>query len=565
MQRLPGVHVRQPVTELKPARASLKTVDGGQHLIDRFQGRRSKELVIAFAGPIGCDIPSVVVHTKALLLDMGYVDVVHVKLSAFIRSAIDDGLVRVSLDEADQTPPAHLRIRELQEGGKALRRDTSNTAILAEYAAKQIRLDRDTRKTIPAAQLPLPDDGRPVEPGRVAYLIDQVKRPEEVALLRAIYRRLFYLVGVTRIADRRTAALRTKHIPEDKIARLMELDRNEGDDNGQRLEQTLHMADYFLRNDAPVDSIKREKVKRLLGLIHGDTSISPTDQEHGMYAAYAAGLRSACLSRQVGAAIADGSGEVIATGCNDVPRAGGGLYGASRDRIDHRCVHHEAQYCFNDHYKTELQGQIRLRLETAISHWPDEVKRKLSGGAIEHLLEDIYRNTRLGSLIEFSRSVHAEMDAIISAARNATAGLVGGTLYTTTFPCHSCARHIVAAGITSVYYIEPYEKSLAKDLHADSIGFEVEETSGTTAPAKVERVAFLHFEGVSPRQYQHFFKAGQRKISGSGTVVRFDTRNSEKVVPEYLDNYQDFETKAIEHFSREVEGLKPDPVDNPGP
>lgn len=39
----------------------------------------------------------------------------------------------------------------------------------------------------------------------------------------------------------------------------------------------------------------------------------------------------------------------------------------------------------------------------------------------------------------------------------------------TTFPCHYCARHIVAAGIYEVQYIEPYPKSKALQLHADAI------------------------------------------------------------------------------------------------
>ena len=47
--------------------------------------------------------------------------------------------------------------------------------------------------------------------------------------------------------------------------------------------------------------------------------------------------------------------------------------------------------------------------------------------------------------------------------------MVGGTLYTTTFPCHNCTRHIVASGIAKVYYIEPYAKSLALELHNDAI------------------------------------------------------------------------------------------------
>ncbi len=47
-----------------------------------------------------------------------------------------------------------------------------------------------------------------------------------------------------------------------------------------------------------------------------------------MFQAYAASMRSGALARQVGAVVATEKGEVLGLGCNDVPRAGGGLYWA---------------------------------------------------------------------------------------------------------------------------------------------------------------------------------------------------------------------------------------------
>jgi deoxycytidylate deaminase len=51
-------------------------------------------------------------------------------------------------------------------------------------------------------------------------------------------------------------------------------------------------------------------------------------------------LQSACLSRQVGAAIVDKDGNVVATGTNEVPKAGGGVYGEAVDQelADGRCA-----------------------------------------------------------------------------------------------------------------------------------------------------------------------------------------------------------------------------------
>lgn len=518
----------------------------GQTLIEKFETRKSNELVIAFAGPIGCGISDVINETEGLLRDRGYVDVVKVKLSEFIQTALDDKTVEIEpiTGISKEATQRYLRYRRLQDGGKCLRQRTDNRAILAEYAVQKIVLDRRAR-TAGEEQADV------IVPKKIAYLIDQVKRPEEVALLRAVYRNLFYVVGVTRIYEHRATALKSEGLRSEEISFLTEIDRFEDKQHGQQLDKTLHLSDYFIRNDAVTLEERQRKIKRVLALLHGDQSITPTDSEQGMYAAYAASLRSACLSRQVGAAIAGPSGEIIATGSNDVPKYGGGLYSTSSEPNDMRCVHYQG-VCFNDLHKRQLQEEIGNQVEGYLGTLVRDGKPiTLAAGEKQSLLDLIYDQTRLGALIEFSRSVHAEMDAIVTMARGG-GGVKGSTLYTTTFPCHSCARHIVAAGIEKVFYIEPYEKSMAKELHADAIAFEVEDGDAVGKPGKVK---FLHFEGVSPRQFQSFFRAIGRK-GNDGKFVRIHPRDADKAVPEYLDDYQAFEAKAVEHLKQELDSLK---------
>src|SRR5690349_8629760 len=45
----------------------------------------------------------------------------------------------------------------------------------------------------------------------------------------------------------------------------------------------------------------------------------------------------------------------------------------------------------------------------------------------------------------------------------------GATLFCTTFPCHMCARLIIASGVKAVVLIEPYPKSKTHDLYSDSV------------------------------------------------------------------------------------------------
>lgn len=520
---------------------------GGGPLLERFSARRSKELVVAFAGPIGCGAASVINMVDECLRGLGYTDVVRIKLSDFLEEATNTG--RIASAAIDPTKSQKFnRYRRLQETGMALRSQTVNQAILAEYAIKTIRVDREGRTPTSAAA----NSQEPAVPHQVAYLIDQVKRPEEVVLLRALYRNLFHLVGVTKTYDERLQLLEDDGVRSDEAPQLVEIDRNENADAGQKLDKTLHLADYFVRNEAGRPKEKRDSIDRFIRLIHGDKSATPTHIEQGMYAAYAAGLRSGCLSRQVGAAIATPAGQIVATGCNDVPKAGGGLYSEGAGDDDQRCLHRPEMHCFNDFHKKQLQQRIGEELDRVLAEQLDEeVGLLLSPRRRKLLLDSIYKKTRLKDLIEYSRSVHAEMDAIVSMARLGGAGIQDAVLFTTTFPCHSCARHIVAAGIAKVYYVEPYEKSMAKDLHEDAISFEI-----SSATATNKKVEFIHFEGISPRRFAQFFQAEGRKDE-DGRLISMAITPVEKVLPEYLDNYQVFEEKAVEHFMSDLRKIPP--------
>ncbi len=157
---------------------------------------------------------------------------------------------------------------------------------------------------------------------------------------------------------------------------------------------------------------------------------------------------------------------------------------------------------------------------------------------LAHKIKD---NSRLKDLIEFSRSVHAEMDAITSVAREGGVSVKGCTLYTTTFPCHNCARHIIASGITDVVYIEPYEKSLALQLHGDDISYDPVESEGESS-----KVVFMHFEGVSPKQYMNFFCSRGDRKDKKGKAIKNTIHPRHKVAREYLNTYQEFEVKIVQ-------------------
>jgi deoxycytidylate deaminase len=115
-------------------------------------------------------------------------------------------------------------------------------------------------------------------------------------------------------------------------------------------------------------------------------------------------------------------------------------------------------------------------------------------------------------ITEFGRAVHAEMAALLACSRTGRTP-VDGILFVTTFPCHNCTRHIIAAGLSRVHYIEPYTKSKALKLHGDACTESIEETG---------KVPFLPFIGIGPRRYLDLFSLSlgtgypiERKHNGS--------------------------------------------------
>lgn len=159
----------------------------------------------------------------------------------------------------------------------------------------------------------------------------------------------------------------------------------------------------------------------------------------------------------MGAAIFSKRGEVISLGCNEVPKADGGTYWSDDDQPPVRDI--EWGRDPNQERKNEIIYDLLDRmfdeglLSDKLGSMEDGQKR------VDTLLASKkIKDAQLLDIIEFGRIIHAEMPAISDAARLGRA-TAGASLYCTTFPCHLCAKHIVAAGMDRVVFLEPYPKS----------------------------------------------------------------------------------------------------------
>ena len=325
---------------------------------------------------------------------------------------------------------------------------------------------------------------------RTAYALRSLKRPEEVWALRNTYGRNFFALAaysskskrLARLANKISVSRSTPVSPGIQRAaeELIERDEAELQDKlGQNIRAAFPISDFFVDADSPKLA---DQVKRIVELIFGYLFHTPTREEYGMFHAWAASLRSASLGRQVGAAICTDAGDLLATGCNEVPKAHGGLYWPN-DEPDAR-DHHRGEDS-NDVIKQEILADLLNRLK--LGSWLNKEKSRLSTKQmLDQVLADpspdgLKKATLMG-ITEYGRMVHAEMAALMQAARLGIP-VEGAILFSTTFPCHNCTKHIVAAGIKRLTFIEPYPKSRASELHGDSIGVEQDPEDPMSAAA----------------------------------------------------------------------------------
>lgn len=134
------------------------------------------------------------------------------------------------------------------------------------------------------------------------------------------------------------------------------------------------------------------------------------------------------------------------------------------------------------------------------------------------------------------------MEAIVSVARSGKGSLSQAVLYTTTLPCHNCARRIVASGIEEVYYVEPYPKSLALTLHSDSISTNRNDST---------RVRFRQYEGLAPKNILRLFSHGEER-KHEGRVIEPEKRTAFPVTSASLDDFTRHEKLVVaDLFERE--------------
>jgi deoxycytidylate deaminase len=501
------------------------------------------EIVFGVVAPLGTrvDLVQEIIHDR--LQHFGYA-LESVRFSELIETL--EGFA-TKLDASSN----ERRFATYMNAGNELRKKRADLLALAAIRhVQRIRLEKGAQSREPLK--------------RIAYFLRTLKHPEEVRTLREVYGNGFFLLGVSSARKTRFEYLHEhKNIEKSQANELLERDESEEEGYGQQTRDAFQLADAFI---ALGDENEYKKdIWRLLDLLFGQSFFTPTQEEHAMFLAYAASLRSADLSRQVGAVITSTQGDVLATGANDVPRAGGGQYWTEgyvnwpqespkkdhRDWAKGKDANKEQRDRIIDDFAARVaslaraealntinevvgdDGETQKRLVERFNKW------EIDNNALRKKLE----GSRVMDLTEYGRAVHAEMEALLCCTRIGISAR-GAKLFTTTFPCHNCTKHIIAAGIDEVFFIEPYPKSMAQELHPNEI-IVAKAGDHSMLPKGEKRVMFRAFSGVGPRRFFDLFSlqlGSGRSVDRKADVKPGGWKRDEKsrlrvstVVSSYLD------------------------------
>lgn len=414
------------------------------------------EIVFAIVRPVGTADGEFHEQLSGHLHSYGYATR-HIKLSRILSDVAE---VRGS---PVPTSSEDLRINALMTEGDRVCRDAADAAAIALLGVNEIR---DIR-----AEAHGDDSGAGTGLPRTAYVIDSVKRPAEVTQLRQIYGDHLLVIGLQasthsrrkelfdRIRPQRASANQEKL--KDDVRSLVRRDLEEpGDDYGQNTLQTFPMSDVFV----DVDTDPGAQIARVADLLFGSPDYHvPTEAEFGMHLAYISSTRTAELGLKVGAVLVS-DGCVVGLGVNEHPKpTGTPVFDASA--VDIRALVLDTIRSLRNLLDAEEQAKFDAD--------PDAYARSLLSGAL--------RQSPMRHLTEFQPTVHAEMSALLDALRRG-GSIADSTMYVTAYPCHNCAKHLVALDTNVVYLETPPEESGGLDVWSERGGFVLTVHGNRSAP-----------------------------------------------------------------------------------
>lgn len=328
-------------------------------------------------------------------------------------------------------------------------------------------------------------------------VFDSIRNIAEAEFFRAKYHE-FFLVGVCCSESDRWNRVQPHYdkfgLKYPDFSRDDERDQNEeGIPFGQQVSLCMHDADLLITNDNQVmidnDTLiahaLSKKLDNYIEIFKGKPR-SPTEPESYMSMAYDASLMSRCIKRQVGAVLVGQRGNVVSIGWNNNPEP---LKSCPEEFGD----------CYRMMRIDEQLAQYRICLFCA-HQFQETLKYPYK---CPKCGTDIYRMVIRDRAMSKCTALHAEETALLNSAGRT---LEDCTLYTTTFPCFTCAQKIVFAGIKKIVYVESYP-----DLDSIKLFDKVKDIIG---------LKLMKFEGIKARAYHRAFGPWRKRMEDEATMKR---------------------------------------------
>lgn len=314
-------------------------------------------------------------------------------------------------------------------------------------------------------------------------VIDSIRNSQEALFLKERYT-AFYLVAVhdefnwstnlkkkvTRGMPRLDPSLVNLYVDrlyELSLIESRQKDFDKGDFFVPNTAQVIADAEIHISNVGGLDKARgdsyefhnmAEQWMKYSSLILHPGLITPSAEERCMVVAYTAKFNSFCLSRQVGAVITNQYHAIRTIGWNDVPygQVPCGLRGLNevcKPTGHQKCVYSEFESAPIHKYKDE-----KTFTEHANADFPNIEGNcsDLNGLPMPYCFKTLHNRYEGKENQVFTRSLHAEENAILQMAKYGGEPLMNGVIYVTASPCELCAKKLYQIGVRKIVYIDPY-------------------------------------------------------------------------------------------------------------
>lgn len=294
-------------------------------------------------------------------------------------------------------------------------------------------------------------------------IIDSLRNPLEIMYFKERFS-AYYTLAVNPEEEIKEEQLKEKYETEELLDEIKKIDILEYGDKikkedffKQNIQKCIEKADLhlsFLNNSKskkqeqlyPFDI--KEQIVLFYSLMLQPGIITPTPQERCMQIAYTAKYNSGCISRQVGAVIADEYYSVKSIGWNNTPE--GHVPCVLRNSED--LINHKDNFAFSKYEKDPKQDfQKEFK-----QHFENIDKTDLKGHNCSYCFKDIQNSITEGKNQVHTRSLHAEENAMLQISKYGGQAIKNGILFTTASPCELCSKKAFQLGVSKIYYIDPY-------------------------------------------------------------------------------------------------------------